>query len=266
MKRMMQTGVLMLVFAVSSASAMGQTSSLVLDDAARPQLDRVPDAPQTTQSSLPQSRPQPQPVTPPPARPSEQPTRLSPAIAQSSVTAVTKPEPRQFAKHDLVTIIIRESVTNDSSAKIKTEKDSQIEGKIEAFPKLQLSDLLQFQLGQSKMSRGIPEVSIEMNNEFEGEGENKRVDSFTARVQAEIIDIKPNGNLVLEARRYIQTDNETLTMTLTGTCRAEDIQADNTVLSTVVADLRLIKEHTGELRRATKKGLLTKFFETIFNF
>ncbi len=240
-----------LVGVVLASSAMGQTSSLVLEDASRPQLDALPNTPR--------------PVTPPPA-PQREETRLAPAIAETSIIAVAKPEPRTFAKHDLVTIIIRESVTNDSKASIETEKESKIDGKINAFPKLQLSDLLEFQLGQSNMSRGIPEVSIELNNEFEGEGKNSRADSFTARVQAEIVDVKPNGNVVLEARRFIKTDNETLTMTLTGTCRSEDILADNTVLSTVVADLRLIKEHTGELRRATKKGLITKFFEAIFNF
>jgi flagellar L-ring protein precursor FlgH len=242
----------LLTIAAAGAAAHGQTSSLGLDRASRPQLAEGVRTPEPPELSEPPSMTSPE-------------ARLSPAIA-ASLMAVSSPEPRAYAKHDLVTIIIRESVENDSTAKLETEKDAQVKGKIDAFPKLQLSDLLEFQLGQSEMTRGIPEVSINLSNKYEGEGENARSDSFTARVQAEIIDIKPNGNLVLEARRFIKTDNETLTMTLTGTCRSDDVLVDNTVLSTVVADLRLVKEHTGELRKATRKGLITRFFETLFNF
>jgi hypothetical protein len=101
---------------------------------------------------------------------------------------------------------------------------------------------------------------------FEGEGEYRRTDTFSGRIQSRVIDVKPNGTLVLEARKYIQNDDETLEMVLTGLCRAEDVTAANTILSTQLYDLRLVKEHTGELRRSTRKGILTRVFETIFNF
>jgi flagellar basal body L-ring protein FlgH len=72
--------------------------------------------------------------------------------------------------------------------------------------------------------------------------------------------------LSLEARKFIKNDKEALTIKLTGYCRAEDVSADNTVLSTQMFDLRVIKEHEGELRKATKKGILTKALDLLFNF
>ena len=80
--------------------------------------------------------------------------RLSPSIAVSSFSAVRLPEPRRFAINDLISIIIRESSSNDTTASLETEKETTLDGEISAFPNLQLKDLLNFQLGQSDMSRG----------------------------------------------------------------------------------------------------------------
>ena len=62
------------------------------------------------------------------------------------------------------------------------------------------------------------------------------------------------------------SDQETLELVLTGTCRKEDVRSDNTVLSTQLYDLHLVKKHTGDVRRATRKGLLGRILETIFSF
>ncbi len=202
----------------------------------------------------------------PPVTASSPHNSLSPGISQVSLAAVRLPEPRRFAINDLITVIVRESIENDSQAELETEKGMGVNGTISAFPKLNLSDLLNFQLTPSSMDDGTPRVNITLENDFEGDGDFSRRDTFTTRVTARVIDIKPNGTIVLEARKYIRNDDEVVAMTLTGTCRHEDVTADNTVLSTQMFDLRLVKEHEGELRKATKKGLITKFFEGLFNF
>jgi flagellar L-ring protein precursor FlgH len=81
-----------------------------------------------------------------------------------------------------------------------------------------------------------------------------------------VVDVKPNGTLALEARKHIENDDEKLTISLTGFCRPEDVAADNTVLSTQMFDLRVNKQHQGEVRNAQKKGLLTKLLDFVFNF
>lgn len=192
--------------------------------------------------------------------------RLSPEISRMSITAVRPPERRQFETHDLITIIVRESIENESESEIETEKDFSLKGIISAFPNLRLQDLVDFQLGQTRLDDGQPQVDITLNRGFEGEGDYERKDTFTTRITARVIDIKPNGSIVLEARKFIQSDNESVNIILTGTCRKEDVTPDNTILSTQIYDLRLDKQHSGELRKAVKKGFLTKLFEFIFNF
>ncbi len=78
-----------------------------------------------------------------------------------------------------------------------------------------------------------------------------------------MLDVKPNGTLVLEGRKQITTDDEYQRFLVTGICRAEDVSADNTVLSTQIADFNLRKTHKGNVRNATKKGFIPKLLDVI---
>ena len=196
----------------------------------------------------------------------EAPHRLNAAIAERSFTAVSVPEPRQFAVNDLVTIIIRESSETDFQASLETEKSSERSGEIAEFPRLTLSDLVDAQIRPNQFQNGTPQLDVSLEREFEGEGDYTRSESMSGRITARVIDVKPNGTLVLEARKFVESDKESFEVVVTGTCRAEDITADNTVLSTELYDLHLSKQHEGNLRESTKKGLITQVFDLLFNF
>ncbi len=190
---------------------------------------------------------------------------LAPALRGTSFTTVDAAEPRQFAVQDLVTIIIRESSQVDSESSLETQKDARWRGKVGAFPRLSLRDLIDLELRPSDITDPV-EVDISYGQKFEGEGEYSRKDTMSDRISARIIDVKPNGLLVLEARRETKHDKEEQVVILTGTCRAEDVSIDNTVLSTQLYDMRLNKQHKGALRQTTKKGIITRVLEGLFNF
>jgi len=191
---------------------------------------------------------------------------LAPAIAQSSMMAVTLPEPRQFAVHDLVFIVVRESSQSKFDGSLETDTSSELDGEVTSFPTMTLADLLQLQFQSRDLGSDNPKVGIEFERSFQGEGEQTRNETMTARLTARVIDIRPNGNLILEARKHMQTDDESVTLSLTGTCRPEDIDSDNTLESYKIYDLHLYKITDGEIRQASQKGLLTKLFDLIFNF
>jgi len=192
--------------------------------------------------------------------------RSSPEMRALSFQAVTIPEPRQFQLHDLVEIIIRESTEARGNSSLETEKESEFQGQIKSFPPLTLKDFIQGQFTDSSTIANPPKVDLNYGSAFEGEGSYARRDTFTTRIQARIIDIKPNGTLVLEARKMVQSDAESMEIVLTGTARPDDITTANTLLSTQLYDLHLVKKHTGELRKATKKGPLTRLFEILIPF
>ena len=100
----------------------------------------------------------------------------------------------------------------------------------------------------------VPSIKLSGKRNFKGEATVDREDSLIMRVTAEVVDVKPNGTLVIQARQRIQTDEEVQTFILSGICRAEDVSPDNTILSTQMFDKSLTKTHQGAVRETTRRG------------
>ena len=193
-------------------------------------------------------------------RPGEPESTLIPAL-RGGVATVRLPEPRQFHINDLVQIVVNESAQSDSTARLDTRKTAELDAAIEAF--IDIGQLLELRVEPTALSRGRPEIRTEMGNRFAGSGNYSRRDTMSTRIQARIIDIKPNGNLVLEASKHIRSDRESVSIVLTGICRAADVTADNTVLSNQLHDLRVIKEHDGALQTVeTLQGCISRLIES----
>lgn len=186
-------------------------------------------------------------------------------LQEASYHSVGLPEPRVFAVHDFVTIIIREQSTASLDSSLDTKKENKLDGKITAFPAFKLLDILQGRLTPGDPA-DMPAVGVDVKNEFKGDGKYTRKDEMTTRLTGQIVDIKPNGTMTIEARTSVQHDDEKLVIGVTGMLRPEDVTADNTVLSTQMYDLRVTKINEGELRSSSKKGILTRILDTIFNF
>jgi flagellar L-ring protein precursor FlgH len=118
-------------------------------------------------------------------------------------------------------------------------------------------------MGADNLTNGNPGVRLQWQNKYETEGQADREDKFVTRVTGQIIDVKPNGNVVVEARKYEKHDDEEITVTLTGVCRAKDITPDNTVLSTQIHDLVITESHTGAVRDATRRGWIPRLLDLL---
>ncbi len=180
-----------------------------------------------------------------------------------SYFAVAVPEPKVIKKHDLVTIIVREESQYSSEGTAEIKRDSKLEAAITDFVKLKLKNV---EIEGGGIGPVPPRVALDGSRESKGEGTVDRSDRFTARITAEVLDVKPNGTLVLQARKRIKTDDEEQAFVLTGVCRAEDITADNSILSTQLYDLELAKRHKGDVRNATRRGWGGKLLDVISPF
>jgi flagellar L-ring protein FlgH len=172
--------------------------------------------------------------------------------------------PREFSIHDLVTIVISESSKSKSTADAKADKDYSMQAEIAAFMTLDPTSLAGGPVQVDPDS--LPVFDVSGNKSFKGKGNYTRSDDFTARVTAEIVEIRPNGLLVLEARREIVNDGESQIISLSGICRPEDVDGANQVLSQRVADAVIRKTTTGQLRDTSEKGAIAKLLDAIFAF
>lgn len=186
------------------------------------------------------------------------PPELRNTLETVSFFHVSPPEPRTIAKHDLVTIIIREESASKSDAKADLSRESELEAVLEEFIKLNLGN---FEIEGGAIGPVPPSIKASASRSFEGEGKLDRKDTFTARIQAEVIDVKPNGTLVVQARKRIRNDEEEQYFVLSGICRAEDVTADNSILSTQLFDLDLSKTARGPVNDSVKRGAVHKFLD-----
>lgn len=187
------------------------------------------------------------------------------ALRRVSMFAVSPPKAREFQPHDLVQILVRETSRVNNEQRLDTKKDFELDGRVARWPDLQLADLFQLQ-AEAGRTTNLPELDVAFGRGFKGDGEYERREDFTARLTAEVIEVLPNGNLVLESRTFIKTDREETELKVTGICRQEDVTAANTVLSNQLHDLRIEKVHQGELPRTNEKGVIAKVLEAIFAF
>ncbi|HLO40599.1 MAG TPA: flagellar basal body L-ring protein FlgH, partial [Phycisphaerales bacterium] len=165
--------------------------------------------------------------------------------------------------NDLVTIIIDETSKQQSDQSLDTKKDYDWKAALNKFPSLK--KLIDGELGTGD-SDPVVELDVNSKNKFKGEGTFERTDKFSARIQAKIIDVKPNGVLVVEARKSVQTGEEKQTIILSGACRREDVTQNNTVLSTQLAELSIVSEQEGQVKDSATKGWIPRILETLFNF
>jgi len=196
---------------------------------------------------------------------SAQPARAGESPDRGCLFAVQPPEPKAFAVHDLVTIVISESSKSKSSADAKAEKSYDMSAEADAFISL---DPTSFGDGfLAPMDSGdLPAVGVGADKKFKGKGNFARSDDFTARVTAEIVEVRPNGLLVVEARREIVNDGETQVIVLSGIVRPEDVDSNNQIQSQRIADAVIKKTTTGQLRDASEKGIVAQVLDAIFAF
>ena len=176
-----------------------------------------------------------------------------------SLYAVADPDPHVLKKHDLVNIVVREESRSAASGTSDQERKSDFDTEVQDFVHFRLASLSL----HGVQSSTAPEINISGDRQFQGTGEYDRTDSMTTRLEAEVIDVKPNGTLVIQARRHMQIDEEEINVTLTGTCRVQDVDATNSLLSTDMHDLNLRKVTTGEVSDTTRRGLVHRLLDLI---
>lgn len=181
-----------------------------------------------------------------------------------SLTYIPEPEVRTYQEHDLITIIIDEVSSQTSSQSLETTKESDSTVEINAM--IDLLKLFELQVNTNPRLENRTLFDAEAKREFTGEGDYARSDKFSARITATVLEVKPNGTLVLQAQKRIAKDEEIQTLVIAGNARTEDITRQNTILSSQLANLTLAVENEGELKKSSEKGIITEFFDMLFAF
>jgi flagellar L-ring protein precursor FlgH len=142
---------------------------------------------------------------------------------------------------DLVTVVISETqdLKNEESSDLtkKTSLDYQIKN---------------FDVAPNAFNP-LPRLAGSGDDAFNGAATYSKKGKFQARLTAVVVDVLPNGNMVLGGRREIKIDKETKVLEFCGVVRRYDLRADNSVASELVANARVGYTGKGPLTNTTNR-------------
>jgi flagellar L-ring protein FlgH len=152
---------------------------------------------------------------------------------------------------DLITVIVTESSQGTNRSSLKTKKESKVDA--EGGP------------GQGTLGF-LPHFQAKtgIKDELDGSGQTTLSGQLTTKITAQVIEIRPNGHLIIEGSRMISVNGDEDRITLHGVARPEDIRADNTIYSTYLAEARISYNGKGPVKSAAHRGLLLRVLSWFF--
>lgn len=167
---------------------------------------------------------------------------------------------RAHAVGDVVTILVKESNSATKNNSTATEKKTGLDASIASFLFSPAASGMMTQKGQ------MPAIKFNADHSFNGGGSINNSETIDARIAVRVIDLLPNGNLVLEGTKKTSFAGETQDAVLRGVVRQEDIAANNTVYSYNLADVTLKYVSKGAISDAQRKGWFTRIWEKLTPF
>lgn len=142
---------------------------------------------------------------------------------------------------DIVTVVIFESASATNRVGTRSGKDTSLDGDLGVGS---ISETLSFGLGSS----------------YRGIGETERSDRFAASLAAQVVEVLPNGDFIIEGRQNMLVNGEKRDIEIRGRIRPIDISSDNTIISSRLANAEINYDGEGFATRSAKPGLLNRIF------
>ncbi|MFZ0256993.1 MAG: flagellar basal body L-ring protein FlgH [Gammaproteobacteria bacterium] len=165
---------------------------------------------------------------------------------------------------DMLTIVLVEKT--DASKKAETMIDKTNETSI-ANPTL-LGSPMQFGVPNffplaNTMNNSL-ETGLSSSTDFEGTGKTTQSNSLSGEITVTVAEVLANGNLVVRGEKLLTLNQGHEHIRVSGIVRPADIGSDNSVLSTKVADAKIVYAGEGAVADANALGWLSRFFISIF--
>lgn len=158
--------------------------------------------------------------------------------------------------HDVVSIVVTESLAASTDGQVKNSRASNAaSGLTSLFGQLKSNNSLQNLLGMTASSA------------LTAQGQSTTNSSLTTTFGGEVVDVLPNGMLVVQATRELTFSEQTQLIKLRGLVRPEDVSAQNQVLSTAMTDLEVEVTGKGIVSDSThRQGALARFLQKLVVF
>jgi flagellar L-ring protein FlgH len=163
---------------------------------------------------------------------------------------------RAMRPHDLISVVVSESLAASTDGTVKNSRASNASSQISAlFGLLHAGNAMQNLVNQNSSSG------------LNAQGTSATNSSLSTTFGGQVIEVLPNGTLVIEAARQVEFSQQTQTIVLHGLVRPEDISQQNQVLSTAISSLELEVRGKGIVSDYTRRqNALVRMLQKILIF
>jgi flagellar L-ring protein FlgH len=163
---------------------------------------------------------------------------------------------RAMRPHDLIQVVVSENLTSSMDGTVKNTRASNANSGISGL------------LGNLKAGNALQNIITQNSSSgLSAQGASATDSSLSTTFGGQVVEVLPNGMLVVEAARQVEFSQQTQTILLRGLVRPEDISQQNQVLSTAISSLELEVRGKGIINDYTHRpNALVRFLQNLVIF
>lgn len=184
-----------------------------------------------------------------PPEPSPRPVLRSGSLFTQSHSNSLYTDNRARHEGDIITVVLRERTQASKNAKTESQKDSNV-----AFEPLNIAGR------NASIGGNVLQFGSSSNQDFKGDSKANQSNSLVGDISVNVLQVLANGNLVIRGEKWLTLNTGKEYIRLTGVIRPQDVDVNNTVESTKIANARIEYSGTGAHHHGQSPGWLTRFF------
>lgn len=160
---------------------------------------------------------------------------------------------KAFRVGDVLSVTLSESTNASKSAATNTAKENEVElGASAIFGST----------GPTIDGNLVLNNSLKGERDFSGSGDSAQSNSLKGEIAVTVVDILPNGNLVVRGEKIIGLNQGSEFIRISGLVRPQDVSSENVVVSRKIANSRIYYGGGGVIAESNTKGWLARFFDS----
>jgi flagellar L-ring protein FlgH len=149
---------------------------------------------------------------------------------------------RAMRPHDLIQVVVAENLAASTDGTVKNSRASNATSGISGL------------IGTLKAGNALQNLITQNSSAgLNAQGTSATDSSLSTTFGGQVVEVLPNGMLVVEAARQVEFSQQTQTILLRGLVRPEDISQQNQVLSTAISSLELEVRGKGIINDYTRR-------------
>ena len=167
---------------------------------------------------------------------------------------------------DIVVVKLVENTKAQNKAETSSNKKSSNDYQVAAMFNRGHAGFIPFMPIGPQPSVGLPILDTDSASGINSTGKTKRENYVTTSLATRVLRVLPGGLMEIEGAREIRVNEETEYMVVRGMIRSKDVSADNSVLSTQIADASIEFYGKGVLADKQKPGWFSRLMDNVWPF